>query len=56
MEYKVIITKSEYIINGWLDKGWVIESVSPQRVSTGGGLLLYGEFCFVIKRDGTVSH
>ena len=51
MEYKVIITKIEDVINKWLDEGWVIESVSAQRVSTGGGSLLYGDFCFVIKRE-----
>jgi len=56
MEYKVIITKSDFIINGWLEKGWSIESVTAQRVSTGSGSHLHGEFCFVIKRDGTVSH
>lgn len=56
MEYKVIISDSEKTINDWLEKGWLIESVTAQRVSTGSGSYLHGKFCFVIKRDGTVSH
>lgn len=51
MEYKVVITKTELGINYWLDRGWIIESVTAQRVSTGGGSHLYGDFCFVLKKE-----
>jgi hypothetical protein len=51
MDYKVIITKDEYEINKFLQVGWLIDSVTPQRVSTGGLSHLYGDFCFVLKRE-----
>jgi hypothetical protein len=51
MEYKVIITKSESTINTELQLGWVVDSVTPQKVSTGGGGHLYGGFCFVLKKE-----
>jgi hypothetical protein len=51
MEYKVVITKTELIINKYLQEGWIVDSVTPQRVSTGSGSHLFGDFCFVLKRE-----
>lgn len=50
MDYKVVITKDEETINNYLQEGWIIESVTSQVVSTGGGSHLYGDFCFVLKK------
>lgn len=47
MQYKVIITKEQDEINVWLDKGWIIESVTAQHVSS-PHYAEKGSFCFVI--------
>lgn len=49
MEQKVIITKSTSTINDWLDKGWKIESVTPQHIASSSWN--EGAFCFVISRE-----
>lgn len=49
-EHKVVITNVSEIVNGYLRDGWVVVSVTPQHVSTGGGSHLHGNFCFVLKR------
>jgi hypothetical protein len=49
-EYKVIITKNESRVNQLFIDGWVVDSVTPQYMSTGGGSQLEGGFCFVLSR------
>ena len=52
MEQKFIITDSEYDVQGWLDNGWKIVSVTPQHVSCTGDSYqtLRGKFAIVLER------
>jgi hypothetical protein len=50
MENKVIITNNEDSVNRYLDKGWIVKSVTPQFVATGASFELKGYFCFVLER------
>ena len=47
-QYRVLITKDDNKVNSLLEKGWVVESVTRQEVSTGGGQSIHGDFCFVL--------
>ena len=47
MKHKVIITKSPADINDWLEKGWIVKSVTAQHVGT----TTTGSFCFVLERQ-----
>jgi len=50
--YKVVITYNNEEINEFLEQGWVIESVTPQRVAVTGDSYstVRGKFCFVLER------
>jgi predicted CoA-binding protein len=48
---KVIITKSETVINLLLKDGYSVVSVTPQYVATGGTSHLYGEFLILLEKD-----
>lgn len=51
MEQAVVITDSEYDIRDYLERGWMIVSVTPQQVSCGQTYSgIYGKFCFVMER------
>ncbi len=52
MKYKVIITNNQEEINGFLNQGWVVDSVTAQRVSTSGQgyTSMRGHFCIVLKK------
>jgi hypothetical protein len=50
MEQKFFITDSQYDVQGWLDKGWMIVSVTAQHVSTGSSQWLSGKFAIVIEK------
>jgi hypothetical protein len=49
-EHTVVITNVSEVVNGYLMDGWVVVSVTPQYVSTGGASHLNGKFCFVLER------
>lgn len=49
-EHRVVITSHESNINTYLKDGWLVVSVTPQIVSTGGHSHLESNFCFVIKK------
>jgi hypothetical protein len=54
MAQKVIITSSEKTINDWLDKGWVVVSVTAQYVAmsnTYSSSTIHSNFCFVIEKN-----
>ena len=58
MKHKVIITKEEDRVNGFLDDGWLVESVTSQRVIDRRGKmksnyseLISSKFCFVLKKS-----
>lgn len=52
MEQKFLITKSDYDVQGWLDKGWKIVSVTAQHVSCTGDSynIVKGKFAIVLER------
>jgi hypothetical protein len=51
MEQKFLITDSQYDVQGWLDKGWSIVSVTAQVVSTGKDFTSEkGKFAIVLER------
>jgi hypothetical protein len=54
MTHKVVITKDENTINGYLDDGWKVKSVTAQRIeySTGSNFshTERSNFCFVLKK------
>jgi hypothetical protein len=47
-EQKVIITKSESVIKGYIEEGWRVKSVTAQQVATGSGSHLEGSFLIVL--------
>jgi hypothetical protein len=47
-QQKVIITKTEADINEWLERGWLVKSVTAGHVSTATGSHLYGSFLIVL--------
>ena len=51
-KHKVIITSNQDNVNHLLDNGWMIVSVTSQRVAAGGGYdySYSGKFCFVLKK------
>ena len=51
MEQKVVITDLQYDINGELNKGWKIVSVTAQHVASGSSFETRGKFCFVLERN-----
>lgn len=50
MEQKVIITDSQYDIQSYLDKGWIVVSVTAQHVASSSSYVTNGKFCFVLER------
>jgi hypothetical protein len=50
MEQKFLITDSQYDVQGWLDKGWRIISVTAQYVATGSSYQTTGKFAIVLER------
>lgn len=56
-EQKVIITDSDQEINGWLERGWTVTSVTAQHVAVtvgGNAHNVYsqkGKFCFLLERE-----
>lgn len=51
-KFKVLITDEESRLEYWLENGWIIDSVTAQKVSAGGESIrnLRGNFCFVLKK------
>jgi hypothetical protein len=50
MEQKFLITDSQYDVQGWLDKGWRIVSVTAQHVATSNSYTERGKFAIVLER------
>lgn len=50
MEQKFLITDSQYDVQGWLDKGWRIVSVTAQHVATANSYTERGKFAIVLER------
>ncbi len=46
MEQKVIITDSQYIVNSLIEEGWLVKSITPQYVTTGGNSHFMVNFVF----------
>jgi hypothetical protein len=51
MKQKVVISREQTIINDYIKKGWKVQSVTSQCVSTGGSSLLRGDFCFILEKE-----
>jgi hypothetical protein len=43
MEQKVLITTSQYDVNGMIDKGWKVTSVTANHDN--------GKFCFILEKQ-----
>lgn len=52
-EQKIIITDKDSDINAEINRGWLVESVTAQHVSTSssGWSNMYGKFCFVLVKN-----
>ena len=50
-EQKFIITDSQYDVQNYLDKGWVIVSVTAQHTATGSSFQVHGKFGIVLERE-----
>lgn len=52
-EQKILIVDNERSVNEWLEKGWEIISVTPQRVSVTGDNWheIRGKFAVVIQKQ-----
>lgn len=54
MEQKVVITRDQSEINGYLQKGWIVVSVTAQNINYGGNQYErqpLGNFCFLLERN-----
>ena len=51
LEYKVIISESETLVNRDLGQGWKIESVTASYLCSSGATTIHGRFCFVLSRE-----
>jgi hypothetical protein len=49
-QQKVIITKTEADINEWLERGWLVKSVTAGHVSTASGSHLEAKFLVVLHK------
>ena len=51
-EQKFLITDSQYDVQNFLDKGWVIVSVTAQYLTQGSsGFTTQGKFAIVLERE-----
>lgn len=54
LEYTVIITDLETIVNRKIDQGWKVESVTASHLCASdapGVPVKHGKFCFVLSRE-----
>ena len=50
MEQKFIIADRDYEINDLLRDGWIVVSITSQRVATGGTSTVTGGFAILLER------
>lgn len=55
MEQKLIITDSVHDVNGYLEDGWKVVSITAQHISTGGGSHLRGNFAILLERGDKLT-
>lgn len=55
MGQKLIITDSVHDVNGYLEDGWKVVSITAQHISTGGGSHLRGNFAILLERGDKVT-
>lgn len=49
VEQKFLITNSQSEVQNWLDRGWIITSVTAQRII--GDIYARGDFAIVLERE-----